>query len=214
MKHKYNIQRLLMSIVGYQGLPYPGMFFPPRPVGSYTGDEVEIPTSPAPRQELIKGTRLYKQDALGRWYFMPIFIKHKDIRSNDKARSSDNEHTLELENAVISIEGTKNIVRTPLIGRRGSVKELISIGDYKISIAAFIKSTDGSYPEAQITRMKELYNINESVELISVLTDLLLEQGDRIVITDIQYPPTPGVEDGQAVTIECETDTSFELIIQ
>ncbi len=45
MKHKYNIQRLLMSIVGYQGLPYPGMFFPPRPVGSYTGDEVEIPTS-------------------------------------------------------------------------------------------------------------------------------------------------------------------------
>ena len=139
MKHKYNIQRLLMSIVGYQGLPYPGMFFPPRPVGSYTGDEVEIPTSPAPRQELIKGTRLYKQDALGRWYFMPVFIKHKDIRSNDKARSSDNEHTLELENAVISIEGTKNIVRTPLIGRRGSVKELISIGDYKISIAAFIK---------------------------------------------------------------------------
>ena len=190
MKHKYNIQRLLMSIVGYQGLPYPGMFFPPRPVGSYTGDEVEIPTSPAPRQELIKGTRLYKQDALGRWYFMPVFIKHKDIRSNDKARSSDNEHTLELENAVISI------------------------GDYKISIAAFIKSTDGSYPEAQITRMKELYNINESVELISVLTDLLLEEGDRIVITDIQYPPTPGIEDGQAVTIECETDTSFELIIQ
>ena len=115
---------------------------------------------------------------------------------------------------MISIEGTKNIVRTPLIGRRGSVKELISIGDYKISIAAFIKSTDGSYPEAQITRMKELYNINESVELISVLTDLLLEEGDRIVITDIQYPPTPGIEDGQAVTIECETDTSFELIIQ
>ena len=188
MKHKYNIQRLLMSIVGYQGLPYPGMFFAPRPVGSYTGDEVEIPTSPAPRQELIKGTRLYKQDALGRWYFMPVFIKHKDIRSNDKARSSDNEHTLELENAVISIEGTKNIVRTPLIGRRGSVKELISIGDYKISIAAFIKST--------------------------VLTDVLLEEGDRIVITDIQYPPTPGIEDGQAVTIECETDTSFELIIQ
>lgn len=28
---------------------------------------------------------------------MPVFIKHKDIRSNDKARSSDNEHTLELE---------------------------------------------------------------------------------------------------------------------
>lgn len=206
MKHKYNIEQLLMSIIGYQGLPYPGMFFPNRPTSSYTGDDAKITTSPAPRQELIKGTRLYKQDALGRWYFMPVFIRHKDIRGED--------HTLELENAVISITGTKNIVRTPLVGRRGSVKELISIGDYKISIAAFIKSSDGSYPEAQITRMKELYNINESVELISVLTDLLLDEGDRIVITDIQYPPTPGVEDGQAVTIECETDSAFELIIQ
>ena len=154
----------------------------------------------------MKGTRLYKKDALGRWYFMPVFIRHQDIRGED--------HTLELENAVISITGTKNIVRTPLVGRRGSVKELISIGDYKISIAAFIRSTDGSYPEAQITRMKELYNINESVELISVLTDLLLDEGDRVVITDIQYPPTPGVEDGQAVTIECETDSPFELILQ
>ena len=122
--------------------------------------------------------------------------------------------TLELENAVISITGTKNIVRTPLVGRRGSVKELISIGDYKISVAAFIRSADGSYPEAQIARMKELYNINESVELICVLTDLLLDEGDRVVITDIQYPPTPGVEDGQAVTIECETDSPFELILQ
>ena len=115
---------------------------------------------------------------------------------------------------MISITGTKNIVRTPLVGRRGSVKELISIGDYKISVAAFIRSADGSYPEAQIARMKELYNINESVELICVLTDLLLDEGDRVVITDIQYPPTPGVEDGQAVTIECETDSPFELILQ
>lgn len=206
MKHKYNIERLLMSIVGYQGLPYPGAVFPNRPASAYTGDVVEVPTSPAPQQELVKGTRLYKQDALGRWYFMPVFIRHKDIRGD--------EHTLELENAVISITGTKNIVRTPLVGRRGSVKELISIGDYKISIAAFIKSSDGSYPEAQITRMKELYNIDESVELVSALTDLLLDEGDRVVITDIQYPPTPGVEDGQAVTLECETDSPFELIIQ
>lgn len=206
MKHKYNIEHLLQSIIGYKGLPFPGAFSPNRPTGGYTSGDLDIPTSPAPRQELVKGTRLYKQDTLGRWYFMPVYIRHPNIRGEG--------HTLELENAVISILGTKNIVRTPLVGRRGSVKELISVGDYKISIAAFIKSSDGSYPEAQITRMKELYNINESVELISVLTDLLLDEGDRVVITDIQYPPTPGVEDGQAVTIECETDSPFELIIR
>lgn len=206
MKHRYNIEHLLLSIIGYKGLPYPGALFPNRPGSSYTGESPEIPTSPAPQQELVKGTRLYAQDALGRWYFMPVVLRHRDIRGEG--------HTLELENAVVSVTGTKNIVRTPLVGRRGSVKELVGIGDYKISIAAFIRSTDGSYPEAQLTRMRELFNIDESVELISVLTDLLLDEGDRVVITDIQYPPTPGVEDGQAVTIECETDSPFELTIQ
>lgn len=206
MKHKYNVERLLESIIGYKGVPYPGLFFPNRPASGYTGNEVQIAASPAPRQELVKGTRLYNRDALGRWYFMPVFIRHRALRGDD--------HTLELENAVISITGSKNIVRTPLVGRRGTVKELISVEDYKISIAAFIRSSDGSYPEGQITRMKELYNIDESVELISALTDLLLDEGDRVVITDIQYPPTPGVEDGQAVTIECETDSPFELTIR
>lgn len=72
-------------------------------------------------------------------------------------------------------------MRTPLVGRRGSVKELISIGDYKISIAAFIRSTDGSYPEAQIARRRNFTIINERIELICVLTDLLLDEGDRVV---------------------------------
>ena len=65
MKHKYNIEHLLQSIIGYKGLPYPGAFSPNRPAGSYTGDNFDIPTSPAPQQELVKGTRLYKKDALG-----------------------------------------------------------------------------------------------------------------------------------------------------
>ena len=105
MKHKYNIEHLLQSIIGYKGLPYPGAFSPNRPAGSYTGDNFDIPTSPAPQQELVKGTRLYKKDALGRWYFMPVFIRHHDIRGED--------HTLELENAVISITGTRTSCARP-----------------------------------------------------------------------------------------------------
>ena len=53
MKHKYNIEHLLQSIIGYKGLPYPGAFSPNRPAGSYTGDNFDIPTSPAPHQELL-----------------------------------------------------------------------------------------------------------------------------------------------------------------
>lgn len=206
MKHKYNIVNLLTSIIGYRGLPFPGGFLPQRPVGNYRGEEFEgLNTTPAPRQEYVKGTRLYAQDLLGRWYFMPVYIKHPDILEAG--------HTLELPNAVMSIACSKNIVRTQLVGRKGSVKELIGLDDYKISIAAFIQSPDGSYPEQQITRMKELWQVNESVELVSAFTDLLLDEEDRVVLSSIEFPPTPGVEDGQAVRIECETDAALNLII-
>ena len=61
---------------------------------------------------------------------------------------------------------------------------------------------------------KELYNVNEAVELKSVLTDLLFDENDKVVITDMSFPETPGVEDEQEVEIECVTDKPFELTIE
>lgn len=209
MEHKYNIPGLLLGLIGYKGLPYPGMFLPSRPEGTYKGDsqdDYEIETAAPERKEYVKGTRLYAQDKLGRWYFMPVVIKHPDITTEDG--------TLELDYAVLNITGKKNIVETPLIGRKGSVKELISIDDYKISIAAFIQGDNNTYPDEAITRVKELYNINEAVELVSAFTNLIFDPDDKVVITDISFPPTPGIEDGQAVKLELITDKPFELIIE
>lgn len=205
MKHKYDMEQLLRSIADPKGSKRDAPELPPAP-RSYTGDEIEIASEAYPRQELVSGTRLYKQDAMGRWYFMPVFIRHDSLPGSD--------HLLELENAVLRIDGAKQIVRTSLPGRRGTVKELVSIEDYKITITALVRSSDGSYPAAQIARLKALFDLNESVELISVITDLVLAAGDRVVLTSIKYPSTPGLEDGQAVTIECETDSPFELILE
>lgn len=209
MRHKYNLPNMLLSILGYKGLPYPGGFLPKRPGGDYTGGDYDSENfgSAGVRQEFLKkGTRLYKQDALGRWYFMPVSMRHLDLAGQD--------NTIELPNAVISLEQGKKIVETDLVNRRGSVKELISIEDYEITIAAFIQSSDGSYPEEEITRIRELFQINESVELISALTDLLFDKDDKVVITNVSWPATPGIEDGQAVRFKCKTDTPFELIIK
>lgn len=114
----------------------------------------------------------------------------------------------------LSITGKKTIVETPLVGQKGSVKELISIEDYKISLAAMIVSEDGTYPDEQITQVKELYNINEAVELVSAFTNLIFDPDDKVVITDISFPPTPGIEDAQAVKLELVTDKPFELTIE
>lgn len=203
LKHKYNIPNLLLSIVGYKGLPFPGALLGRRPEGDYQADPYEPETEAPVRQERTqKGTALYRQDFRGRWYFMPVEMWHSDIG------------TVEIPHAVLNVTAKKNIVETQLVGRKGSVKELINIDDYKVTIAGFIQSTDGTYPEDEIARMRELFNMNESVELISALTDLIFDEDDRVVITDMSFPSTPGVEDGQLIRIECQTDKPFELIIE
>lgn len=203
MNHKYNIPGLLLSLIGYKGLPYPGGFFPKRPGGEFVGGEYSPDTTATSRQELINGTRLYKQDAIGQWYFMPVFIKHPGLPGGK----------IELPHAVVSIKGSKSIVETPMVSRAGSVKELISIDDYKVSLAAFVCSEDGSYPHAEITQMRELFSINESVTLVSVVSDLILDAGRKVVITSVDFPASPGIEDGQVITLECVTDQEFELTI-
>lgn len=212
-KHKYNIPELLASVVGYKGVPFPGGFLSNRPSGGYETDQPDITPGAEEREELVKGTRLRKLSERGIWYYMPVYFRHPSIKAQANARGTTTDNTLEILNAIISITGKKTIVETPMVGRKGSVKELISVDDYEIQLAMFVQSPDGKYPEAGITQMRELFDINESLEFISVLTDLVLDEGDRVVITDIEYPSTPGVEDGQAVRLTMLTDKEFELII-
>lgn len=209
MRHKFNIPNMGISRVSLKGIPFPGTFSGKRPEGTYKGDseddyELE-PEAPA-EEEFIRGTRLRGKDRLGHWYFMPVSFIYSSPAGEKK--------TLELERAEIkAVSVKKNIVETSLVGRKGAIRELISSEDFKVSIRAVARTEDGTYPADQIVAFKELYNVNEAVELKSVLTDLLFDENDKVVITDMSFPETPGVEDEQDVEIECVTDKPFELTV-
>ena len=99
-----------------------------------------------------------------------------------------------------------------MVGRKGSVKELISLDDYEISILGVALSDD--FPEAPLTELNELYNINESVILKCALTDIFLEEDDRVVIRSMDISDMKGTETVQIFKMELVTDRSFELIIK
>ena len=156
--------------------------------------------------EFLRVTRLRGKDRLGRLYFMPVSFTYSSPSGEKK--------TLELERAEIrTVSAKKNIVETPLVGRKGAVRELISSEDFKVSIRTVARTEDGTYPADRIVEFRELYNVNEAVELKSALTDLLFDEYDKVVITEMTFPETPGVEDEQEVTIECTTDKPFELTL-
>lgn len=180
----FNIKDTLLSIIGYKGLPYPGLWM---------SDKVNLKT----QSDL--GSILRKKDAQGRYYFLPVTFIYKGKE-------------YEIPNALISFTGKKTIVETAMVGRQGSVKELISIDDYEISIQATAHSTD--FPEAALTELKELYNINEAVTLKCALTDIFMDKDDKVVIKSIDLSDMKGSEEFQVFKMELITDQSFVLTIE
>lgn len=201
MKHRFNIPNLLLSYIGHKGLIYPGLFVNKldKTGKIYTGEDFnDIPDAPDARMNLASGTPLYKEDErlLGNYYFMPVILGDVEIPA-----------------AVISMTGKKSIVKTALTEHRGTVKELISVDDYDISIIGTLYNSDHRYPEEEIAQVRDLYSRNESVKLISALSDLLLEQDDMVVIESIKFPETAGNEEMQVVELTCVSDAPFELEI-
>lgn len=199
MIHEFDAKKILLSVIGYKGLPFPGGFIPSKEIPDtreafeYKGDARELKTLSD------KGSVLRKKDLQGRWYFMPVVFSHKGKE-------------YEIPNAVVSITGKKNIVETAMVGRKGSVKELISLDDYEIMVAGALTDTD--FPESGLCMLNELYNINEAVTLQCALTDIFLKEEDNVVIKSIDFSEMRGVESMQLFTMSLLTDSSFELIIE
>ncbi len=185
MKDNFNIGELLTSAVAYKGLPFPGGWLAK---DSYTR-----------REQSQLGATLRKKDASGRWYFMPVQLIHQGKH-------------YEIPNAMISFTGKKTIVETPMVGRKGTVKELINLQDYEISLQAVYEGED--FPDEELAELNTLYNLNESVEIDCALTSIFLDQDDRVVIKSIDVSDVKGTENMQLVKMNLVTDCYFELVIE
>lgn len=171
-------------------------------LGTKIGDPKFKPKYDGPaaneRESSNLGSTLRKRDANGRWYFMPVVLVYKGKE-------------YKMPNSLISIRGKKNIVSTPMVGRKGTVKELISMDDYEIRIQGVALDTD--WPDDQLATIKEIYSVNESVQLKCALTDIFMDEEDMVVIKSIDIPEMKGVEHAQTYSLDLETDRSFELIM-
>jgi len=172
-------------------------------LGTKIGDPKFKPKYDGPaaneRESSNLGSTLRKRDANGRWYFMPVVLVYKGKE-------------YEMPNSLISIRGRKHIVSTPMVGRKGSVKELINIEDYDIRIQGVALDTD--WPDDQLAAIKEIYAVNESVQLKCALTDIFMDEEDMVVIKSIDIPEMKGIEHAQTYSLVLETDRSFELILE
>ena len=113
----------------------------------------------------------------------------------------------------IIINSRKNIVETALAGstRRGTVKELISIEDWSVTIrgVAINYKSKLVYPEDEVKALRDLYEKNESLEVQCALTNLLGIY--RLVIREFELPEMTGIQHAQAYQFICTSDEDFIL---
>lgn len=122
---------------------------------------------------------------------------------------------------VVDISNTRNIVKTTIQGRNGTVKEFINNGDYIVNIKGILgndvfglaengyQKANNKYPTEAVRNLHEICKIPAT---IPVVHPLLYELGIYdLVIESFSFPATPGKENIQTFELNCVSDTTFVL---
>ena len=94
---------------------------------------------------------------------------------------------LTIPDVTSNISKQKEIVKTAIVGRAGTIKEYITDGDYQLSISIGIVSVDENnqiidqYPESAISTLREVLEENQSLEASSTFLDVF--GINKIVVT-------------------------------
>ena len=93
--------------------------------------------------------------------------------------------------------------------RRGTVKEYINAGDWKIEIKGVCIDPENPerYPIEQVNQIRELSNLNEAVEVDNDI--LRYFEIYSMVIESVSFESMPGVPGAQAYQIKALSDEDF-----
>jgi len=114
-----------------------------------------------------------------------------------------------LQAVLLSVNQTKNIVKTQIQGRAGTIKEYIGMGDYSLSIRLIICGDNGVYPEQAVQDIVTMCNCNKE---ITVTSKYLNKFGIQyLVIESYDINQDEGQYSRQAISISASSDKPVNL---
>lgn len=117
-----------------------------------------------------------------------------------------------LVTVLITISQTKNIVKTPIQGRKGTVKEYIGLGDYQVNIAGILTGTNGVYPRTDVQTLKTI--VCAPVALTVTSWYLQMFDINSLVIDSYDIGQDEGGYSRQPFTITTSSDEQVNLRFQ
>jgi hypothetical protein len=118
-----------------------------------------------------------------------------------------------LDTALMTVSMSKQIISTQVQGRRGTIKEYISNGDFTVNIkGSIVDSSASRYP---LERVLLLRSICEAPVSILVASDYLaLFSITHLVIQSYSFPQMEGYRNVQMFELNCISDAPIDFNIK
>lgn len=176
--------------------------------------------SKLPPQKKIgsKGSDYYSPNFLGQEYYLPVRLMYIESATPGVSPGGDKKTIdIYLPHPVITVTGRKTIIETPLTERRGTVKEIISLNDYEIIIKGLIIGADNEYPEEEVMKLRDVFEMNVAVSISNPITDIFLMShatsgSDKVVIKELSFPEVVGKQNVRPYQMTMISDAPFNLI--
>lgn len=110
-----------------------------------------------------------------------------------------------INEVLLEISMTRNIVTTAIQGRNGTIKEYVSDGDYQISITGKLVNEQNSFPETSLNALKEICKVPDTL----VVNSPFLQYFDitACVVLDYRFTEIEGFRNVVDFQINLLSDT-------
>lgn len=129
----------------------------------------------------------------------------------DQNNQTINYDGLNIEDVLVTVGNTKNIIETTLQGRNGTVKEYISDGDYVITITGKIYGKGmNNYPQQDVQKLHNICTVPQTIKVTS--TFLKMFNVEDIVVKSYTIDQMEGIRNYQPFTLNCVSDYPLILL--
>ena len=120
---------------------------------------------------------------------------------------------LDIDAVLLTVSQSKNIVKTAIQGRKGTVKEYVSSGDFSVSITGVLSNqatpNGNTYPIDEVSAFVGIMEVPDAIKINSEFLDLF--DIDSLVVENYSLPQEEGVRNQQRFTVSLLSEDPVEL---
>jgi hypothetical protein len=152
-------------------------------------------------------------------YLGTKYYSHCELRKDQGSNSNSLQNTQQVnynsiifKSCLITIRQKKNIIKTEIQGRNGSIKEYISMGDYMITIEGLIVSEELfspiSFPKFEVDGFKEIMEFagDSGQNNLDIICPLVNKFAQKVVVDEYELKEIQGSINTLEFTIELSSD--------